>query len=140
MTTHAKPPIPILSSTASRERPALVVFCHLRWGFVLQRPQHLLTRLARQFDVVFVEEPVFDTAAPHLALSRPADGVDVLTPHTPHAAPGFHDDQLPTIVALLEAFMKARNIRSPLAWLYTPMALPLVDALAPSALVYDCMD
>ena len=27
-----------------------------------------------------------------------------------------------------------------LAWLYTPMALPLAEALDPDAMVYDCMD
>jgi hypothetical protein len=26
--------------------PTLIVFCHLRWDFVFQRPQHLMTRLA----------------------------------------------------------------------------------------------
>ncbi len=30
--------------------------------------------------------------------------------------------------------------RTIVTWLYTPMALPLAQALAPAAMVYDCMD
>lgn len=30
----------------------LIVFSHLRWHFVYQRPQHLLTRLARTRRVI----------------------------------------------------------------------------------------
>lgn len=41
----------------------VVVFSHLRWNFVFQRPQHLLSRLATRRRVVFVEEPVHDQAA-----------------------------------------------------------------------------
>ena len=39
--------------------PLLVCFSHLRWDFVWQRPQHLLSRAAKHYRVVFVEEPVF---------------------------------------------------------------------------------
>ena len=44
----------------------LVAFSHLRWGFVWQRPQHLLTRFAREMPVVVVEEPEY-----HLQLEAP---------------------------------------------------------------------
>lgn len=127
-------------SPASSERPTLIVLCHLRWGFVFQRPQHLLTRLAPHVDVLFVEEPVFAEGAARLASSHPAPGIEVLTPHTPHASSGFADDQLQVIGSLLQAVMKQRGIRAPLLWLYTPMALPLVDRLKPRALIHDCMD
>ena len=36
----------------------LIVFSHLRWNFVFQRPQHLLSRLAKRWQVIFVEEPM----------------------------------------------------------------------------------
>jgi len=38
--------------------PHLIVLSHLRWNFVYQRPQHLVSRLARHFPVLFLEEPV----------------------------------------------------------------------------------
>src|ERR1044072_4408684 len=72
--------------------PTLLVFSHLRWNFVYQRPQHLLTRLARDRRVVVVEEPVHEEGRPWLERIAAADGVTVLRPHTPVAAPGFHDD------------------------------------------------
>ena len=36
---------------------SLIVFSHLCWVFVLERPQHLLPRLARTWRVLFVVEP-----------------------------------------------------------------------------------
>lgn len=121
-------------------RPPLIVFSHLRWGFVHQRPQHLLSRLAKDFQVYFVEEPVCNEAEPYLASSAPVEGVEVVTPHTRLHAPGFHDDQLPTLRALLADFVARRKLVDPFVWLYTPMALPLAADLEPRAVIYDCMD
>jgi hypothetical protein len=42
----------------------IVAFSHLRWNFVYQRPQHLLSRLAALHPVAFVEEPEFDADGP----------------------------------------------------------------------------
>ncbi len=118
----------------------LIVFSHLRWNFVYQRPQHLLSRLARSRPVVVFEEPMHGDGERWLERIEPCPGLVVLRPHTPIGAGGFHDDQLPVLKALLADFVAAEGIVAPVAWLYTPMALPLVADLAPSAVVYDCMD
>ncbi|MBB3121547.1 NAD(P)-binding protein [Pseudoduganella violacea] len=118
--------------------PTLIVFCHLRWDFVYQRPQHLMTRLAQHYHVLFVEEPVYETGAPRMVCSQPAPNVTVCQPHTPVAAPGFHDEQIPMLRPLIAAL--APDGGEVLAWFYTPMALPLLQALRPSLVVYDCMD
>ena len=34
----------------------LLVFSHLRWDFVYQRPQHVLSRLAKTRQILFIEE------------------------------------------------------------------------------------
>src|SRR4029078_2002103 len=39
--------------------PDLVCFSHLRWNFVYQRPQHRLSRTAKERRVFYVEEPIF---------------------------------------------------------------------------------
>jgi len=119
---------------------SLVVFSHLRWNFVYQRPQHIISRLARKWRVLFVEEPIFHPGDPRAELRSPHPGVTVLTPHTPLTAPGFHDDQIPLLSKLVANALPRERIEDYGAWLYTPMALPLLQRLAPRFVVYDCMD
>lgn len=116
----------------------IIVFCHLRWDFVYQRPQQLLSRLARHYRILFVEEPVYDEGASHMALSAPAANITVCCPHTPGTAPGFHDDQLPLLQPMLADLLRGED--DPIVWFYTPMALPLLQGLTPRLVVYDCMD
>ncbi len=118
----------------------LIVFSHLRWEFVFQRPQHLLSRLARHFHVVVVEEPMQSSGPAYLQRMTPGTGIEVLRPHTPVEAGGFHDDQLPVLQPLIAGYLAEHRIDDYLVWFYTPMALPLLGDLAPRAIVYDCMD
>lgn len=120
--------------------PALFVFSHLRWNFVFQRPQQLLSRLAGRWRVVFVEEPVRDAGPARLEGHAPGPGLEVLVPHTPIAAGGFHDGQIALLGPLLAAHARQHGLEGGVAWLCTPMALPLVDSVEPACLVYDCMD
>ena len=69
----------------------LIVFSHLRWDFVYQRPQHVLSRIAAKWPVLFVEEPIAGDL--HLEVSDPMPGVTVLRPHTPVAGHGFDNDR-----------------------------------------------
>jgi glycosyltransferase involved in cell wall biosynthesis len=118
----------------------LIVFSHLRWDFVFQRPQHLLSRLARTRRIFFVEEPVQAEGQPFFEVMNPCDGVQVLRPHTPIDAPGFHDKQIAALQVLLAAWLRAANVNDYAVWFYMPMALPLLAHLKPAAVVYDCMD
>ena len=118
----------------------LIVFSHLRWGFVYQRPQHLLSRLAKTFKVVVVEEPVHDTGPARLERVSQGTNLELLVPHTPVEAPGFHDDQLSVLQPLLASYLRENGIDDYLIWFYTPMALPLMTPLRPRAVIYDCMD
>ncbi|TFW25982.1 glycosyltransferase, partial [Duganella callida] len=115
----------------------MIVFCHLRWDFVYQRPQHLLSRLAQHYRILFVEEPVYHDGAAYLKTSTPAPNVTVYQPHTPVQAPGFHDDQLAVLQPLLAELPGIDQ--QPIVWFYTPMALPLLPPNA-GLIVYDCMD
>ena len=120
--------------------PHLIVFSHLRWEFVYQRPQHLLSRLARHYHVVFVEEPMHTSGPAYLERSTPCAGVEVLRAHTPVDACGFHDDQLSALKPMIADYLTDHRIDDYLVWFYTPMALPLLGDLTPRAVVYDCMD
>jgi UDP-galactopyranose mutase len=118
----------------------LIVFSHLRWNFVYQRPQHLLSRLARHYRVVFIEEPLHGDGPSRLERNPQGPNLEVLTPHTPIAAPGFHDDQLAALRPLLADYLREQGIDDYAVWFYTPMALPLITDLRPRVVVYDCMD
>ena len=118
--------------------PTLIVFCHLRWDFVFQRPQHLMTRLAEHYDILLVEEPVYSEGEAHLQKTAVAPNITVCRPHTSIHAHGFHDDQIPTLQGLLADLVPEGE--RPVVWFYTPMALPLLQGFNPSMIVYDCMD
>jgi UDP-galactopyranose mutase len=114
----------------------LLCFSHLRWGFVHQRPQHLLTRAAATHRVIFWEEPVtVDDGAPRLEAEQTPEGVTVMRPLLP---PGV--DHGLAQRALLDAMLAAEAIVDPLLWYYTPQALSFSAHLTGSVTVYDCMD
>ncbi|HTJ55844.1 MAG TPA: NAD(P)-binding protein [Nitrosospira sp.] len=116
----------------------IIVLSHLRWDFVYQRPQHLLSRLAENYKIVFIEEPSFHEHDSFLETSAPGPNITVLKPHTPVNAAGFHDEQLPHLIKLIRQFVSIDEEH--IAWFYTPMALPLLQELNPSLVIYDCMD
>ena len=118
--------------------PALFVFCTSRWDLAFRRPQQLMTRLARRWRVFFVEPPLDgESGAPRLELHPRGDAIDVLVPRLPRPAAGFEDARL---VPLLVAFVKQHAPGRIVAWLGTPLALPLAEALKPACLVYDCTE
>jgi glycosyltransferase involved in cell wall biosynthesis len=64
----------------------------------------------------------------------------VLRPRTPVEAPGFHAEQLAVLEPMVAELARELEATTVVAWLYTPLALPLAQALMPAAIVYDCMD
>ncbi|HEU5304066.1 MAG TPA: glycosyltransferase, partial [Gemmatimonadales bacterium] len=118
----------------------IVAFSHLRWNFVYQRPQHLLSRLGARRRVVFIEEPEYHPGPARWERSNPHPNVHVYHPRTPVQAPGFHASQLPALEPLMTELRHNLNGDALLAWLYTPMALPLARMLEPELVAYDCMD
>ncbi|MFL6660255.1 MAG: FAD-dependent oxidoreductase [Massilia sp.] len=116
----------------------IVVFSHLRWDFVYQRPQQLLSRLARHFPILYVEEPLRTDGNAWLERTPVAPNITVCRPHTQVEATGFHDDQLTALHALLDNLVPEDS--APIVWFYTPMALPLLSDMHPSMVVYDIMD
>jgi len=130
------------SFTQLKEVPmkTLLVFSHLRWDFVYQRPQQLLSRLAHDWHVVFVEEPVYSNGIPGAEVHTPQDNIEVLRLHTRATRPGFDDTHVPGLRRMVQDHLERRGIREYTVWFYTPMALPLLDVLKPNAIVYDCMD
>src|ERR1700712_690218 len=64
--------------------PVLLCLSHLRWDFVFQRPQHLMTRPASVYRVIFFEEPVEAPVGQGRVRKRViAEGGVVVTPELP---------------------------------------------------------
>lgn len=116
----------------------LVCFSHLRWDFVFQRPQHLMTRCARDRRVFFIEEPIFGNHSMRLDV-REDRGVNVVVPQLPH---GLCSEIAITAVMkeMTRQLFIDHEIKRYVIWYYTPMAMRFTDHLNPIASVYDCMD
>ncbi len=112
----------------------LLCFSHLRWNFVYQRPQHLMSRFATDRKVFFFEEPVISAGRPHLQRTA-SSGVEVIVPHLPRNV-----EQPRNLQKLLDNFIQAENLEAYSLWYYTPMAMEWTRHLSPLAVVYDCMD
>jgi UDP-galactopyranose mutase len=122
----------------SSEATPIVCFSHLRWDFVYQRPQHLMSRFARQGRVFYVEEPLYGAEVARCDVSVRNDGVHVVVPWLPH---GLTEESCNYLLrGLLAELIKHNAITSFVAWYYTPMALPWTRHLESVAVVYDCMD
>ena len=117
---------------------SLLCFSHLRWRFVYQRPQHLLSRFSNVARVFMMEEPLFDGTNEKLVISKEGENLWVITPHLPVGL--TQEEILQKQRALLDEFMEEMNIKDYMLWYYSPMALRFTDHLSPSLIVYDCMD
>ena len=117
----------------------LLCFSHLRWNFVFQRPQHLLTRASRTHEVLFFEEPVFeDVKSPFLRVTQPSASIRVLTPVLAHGTSSSRTIEIQR--ALVDEVLADRVVDKLVLWYYTPMALPFTDHIESDVCVYDCMD
>jgi UDP-galactopyranose mutase len=122
----------------SSQLPDLVCLSHLRWNFVFQRPQHLLSRFARERRVFFFEEPVYGKGLARLEVTQSKEGVWVAVPHLPEGL--SEGEVMEHQRVLMDQLLAGHAIRNYVTWYYTPMALSFTRHLEPLAVVYDCMD
>ncbi len=116
----------------------IVCYSHLRWNFVYQRPQHLMSRMAQHFRVIYIEEPVFDSTKPYLDNQQNEDNVWVIVPHLPAGLDEMSWIEMENSV--LATFFDYFKVKDFIAWYYTPMALGLNPSFKPLLTVFDCMD
>jgi beta-glucosidase/6-phospho-beta-glucosidase/beta-galactosidase len=129
------------------DRYGIVVFSHLRWGFVWQRPQQFLSRFAKKHPILFIEEPFFDLkedAEPRIDFHRVMPNVTVVTPH---ASPSWaKNPKLPTKLRewtkeAIERMNEEGAFERPLLWYYSPMDSSWsLGHFENRGVVYDCMD
>ncbi len=128
-------------------RYGIVVFSHLRWGFVWQRPQQFLSRFAKRHRILFIEEPFFDKpdgAEPDLQFHRVMPNVTVMCPHV--SASLNRDPKLPQMMRdwtqqAIERMNDDGAFDRPLLWYYSPMDSSWsLGWFVNRGVVYDCMD
>ncbi len=123
----------------------LMCFSHLRWNFVYQRPQHLMTRAAKKSRVFYVEEPVITSFPDKLKIHvDPESKVIVVTPELEEGQAYILGGRELTFEdrmgRLLDQLIEMYEISDFIAWYYAPMALSFTQHLKPRAIIYDCMD
>lgn len=109
----------------------MVVFCHLRWEFVYQRPQHIISRLSKNYKILFIEEPIgVDAGGVNTANLRVvSENLHVLQPKTTCIA---------DIAQILPQYIGNRSVK--VGWFYSSAFIPLLEYLVCDTIVYDCMD
>lgn len=115
----------------------IVCFSHLRWDFVFQRPQHLLTRFADHFRIFYIEEPVFHSTHDHYSEATHSS-IHIIKPHL--SSSPEESDVKSRMQELIRKIFAKNKIGEYILWYYTPMALPFTEELKPLVTVYDCMD
>lgn len=129
----------LFNEIADGGKGALLCFSHLRWNFVFQRPQHLMSRFTRDWQVLFWEEPEYGAVEPAVSASMcDQTGVVVLTPQLPVGLSAA--DEIAALRGLLDQTIGANPSRPVMRWYYTPMMLPFSEHVAADCIVYDCMD
>ncbi|HEY0046137.1 MAG TPA: glycosyltransferase [Flavobacterium sp.] len=119
------------SSTTENDTYDMVVFCHLRWEFVYQRPQHIISRMSKEYKILLIEEPV-----PHeehekntANLIKVSENLHILQPKV---------DSLTDIKNVIKKYVSNTSIE--IGWFYSPSFVPLLSEFSFDKVVYDCMD
>ena len=116
----------------------LICFSHLRWNFVFQRPQHLLSRFAQHIRVFVFEEPIFHNGPDKLQIEESDKNVWVVVPHLQQ---GLSKEQVVVRqTEMVSSLLSIMEINKYICWYYTPMSLPFSNHLTPQLTIYDCMD
>lgn len=109
----------------------VLVFCHLRWDFVCQRPQHLISRLASKFKILMIEEPVgFEEGEESQA------NIIEINPQLHILQPKVNT--IEDIAALIPKYVT--NTQIDIGWFYSAAFSPLIKKLNFNTILYDCMD
>ncbi|MEO7802019.1 MAG: glycosyltransferase family 1 protein [Ginsengibacter sp.] len=116
----------------------LICYCHLRWNFVYQRPQHLISRFANNYRVFYIEEPTFSDINQSSYSLEKNGSVNVITPQLAHQL--NESDIINELKTILDKILIDHSISNHLAWYYTPIPLKFSRQLKPDVVVYDCMD
>jgi glycosyltransferase involved in cell wall biosynthesis len=113
-----------------------IVFSHLRWDFVTQRPQHIMNRLAKSSQIIFVEEPIEpeDGEGGLVKMFKPSKNITVIQPLVQWS------EYTEKIGKFLRQHIRRQKWQKPRLWFYSPMFVEMAFEIPHSLIVHDCMD
>ena len=150
-----KAPVDDYTINNLRTTPVIVCLAHLGWDFVWQRPQQILSRLARHYSVLYINEPVHlpqGTTAPQLVQVAAGDGVSAWQPGMPDERAVLEQwrdvyGAMVRTLLLAEGFVQEsadgsglQPLRPLILWFYTPTPYYLLELIPADLVVYDVMD
>lgn len=108
----------------------MIVFCHSRWQFIYQRPQHIISRMAKTMKTLFIEEPL------HYNANEKSGNLIIIDDMLHVLQPNVKD--IESIAGIFYNYVKNNNI--PVGWFYSASFTPLLKHINFETIVYDCMD
>ena len=121
-------------------RAPILAFSHVPWNSAVQRPHHIMSRLSRYRDVLFIEEPIPHRGDTEIDVIRVLPRLSVVQTRLSGEGRGFGSAGAHVLVPVLRKALDERGWSRFTAWLCTPMAVGIARALGPKAVVYDCME
>lgn len=118
----------IKETFASKNKYDMIVFCHLRWNFVYQRPQHIISRLSEYYKILVVEEPIYNDGNSSYELEEINSNLTILKP------------KVNSIAEIQKVFQLLGLQEIEIAWFYSPSFVDLLPYLKINTIIYDCMD
>lgn len=116
----------------------LVCFSSIRWNFLYQRPQHLLTRFAAEgVQVIYIESKVPVEATNASFEKEVFQNVQVIRPLMPRDLTDA--EYIARMQALLEELLGPGKGEDAIFWYYNPAAIRYTNHLSPALTVYDCI-
>ena len=117
----------------------LICFSHIRWDFVYQRPQHLMSRFALYNRVFVIEEPI-EEVSDFYKLRKDSETNNLWIIQLYVSKKNSIEKRALVLRALIDSLFHSKNVKEYMLWYYTPMALEYSNHLHPSLIIYDCMD
>lgn len=117
------------NDTAYNNNYDMIVFCHLRWDFVYQRPQHLISRMAKNMKILLVEEPWHREHEEGSRLTVINENLSILQPNVA---------SIEEITSILPEYVK--DMKAATGWFYSASFVPVLQDMQFDKIVYDCMD
>lgn len=106
----------------------MIVFCHLRWDFVYQRPQHIISRLSSQYKILVVEEPIGRSENTTEIIEK-SPSLHILKPRINH---------LEELGPYLKKILKDQKFL--VGYFYSAAFVSILNTFDFETVVYDCMD